>query len=438
MAAAAPAAVSAAPAPPPVPPQWACAAPRPGRWPRRGDLLCPGLTCRSAGGCGAGVFAAGGCAEGAALHAELPVASQRELPLPPRGEYCAHCGDSCGAPPAQPAPAAAAAAGAAPPGGSVTCPLCEVAFCGHSCAAAAAALWHRQGPLGLCAPDLWGTVESLSAQLSEAYWLALLGGGADAAPDPAAAEPAAGTAGGAAGGDGCGAAPAAGAGMAVDDGAEEAEADGEEEGMDAEGIKTVQAVYTDCLLALKLVATLSACGCPGPTEEHGWLRGLDSEQRRAGAAIVGNFVENAQEHVSGLDPSVVQAAYEVVVTNSWPGQGARHLYAAHSLLNHACVPSAACSLGERGVVTVRALRPLRPGDELTIDYTDGRPPQSLTPRSRDALLRQWGHPCLCSACASAADAPGAPAAGAAAAAGAGAGAVRHADPARAPADAPQR
>eukprot|EP01062_Namystynia_karyoxenos_P082225 TRINITY_DN9225_c0_g1_i1.p3 TRINITY_DN9225_c0_g1~~TRINITY_DN9225_c0_g1_i1.p3 ORF type:complete len:268 (+),score=24.85 TRINITY_DN9225_c0_g1_i1:62-865(+) len=43
MAAAAPAAVSAAPALPPAPPQWACAAPRPGRWPRRGDLLCPGM-----------------------------------------------------------------------------------------------------------------------------------------------------------------------------------------------------------------------------------------------------------------------------------------------------------------------------------------------------------------------------------------------------------
>ncbi|GMI23419.1 hypothetical protein TeGR_g11057 [Tetraparma gracilis] len=69
------------------------------------------------------------------------------------------------------------------------------------------------------------------------------------------------------------------------------------------------------------------------------------------------------------------------------------------LMNHSCEPSCAVSLGEGGVLEVRALRDIHPGDALTISYLDlaSEEHQSVAAR-RAALQEKYLFSCGCARC----------------------------------------
>ena len=311
-------------------------------------------------GKGEGIFAKAGetaQAAGRVVLTESAVATARDLPLPDVEKYCAHCGGDV----------------AAGDSSAAQCGACSATFCGEACVASAGKTWHHSGTLGLCSAELVGILHKLSASLREAYVQALFAAG----EQPAAAA-------------------AAGAAEGVDAEAEEEEE--EEEGeMGAAELLVVQQVFTDCILSLKLCSVLHRRGAL-PAALDTWTTGLSEEQRERGTAILANFVANVGECVEGIDEEQLARAYDVCVTNSWPGDNARHIFAAHSLINHSCEPNAKCTMLPRAVVQIAATSAVAAGEELSIDYTDGRPPASLTPDERETLESQWGHPCLCPVC----------------------------------------
>ena len=64
-------------------------------------------------------------------------------------------------------------------------------------------------------------------------------------------------------------------------------------------------------------------------------------------------------------------------------------------MNHSCCPNAAYSFTPDGSVVVRNMRPLQPGEELTIAYTDLL--QTLDERQQ-SLLERYAFDCCCARC----------------------------------------
>ena len=300
---------------------------------------------RSTEGKGAGLFVKSGVEtlpEGAVFLEERAVATSRDLPLPSIEAYCAHCASDVD-------PSSTNAS---------QCTDCACCFCSPFCAEAASSSWHHKQNLGLCSPDLTALLHQLSAQLRQAYLNALF--------------------------------------SAAQGGEKEEAEEEEEEAMGTEQLIVVQQVFTDCILALKVVSTLERLGAKEGLKT--WMSGLSESQKEKGGAIVENFVDNVGESVVGLDAGVFAVAYDVCVTNSWPGVKARHLFAAHSLINHSCKPNALCTMHPNGTVHIATTSPVQSNTELCIDYTDGSPPASLSKEDRETLEAQWGHPCLCPVC----------------------------------------
>eukprot|EP01063_Lacrimia_lanifica_P028432 TRINITY_DN4151_c0_g5_i1.p1 TRINITY_DN4151_c0_g5~~TRINITY_DN4151_c0_g5_i1.p1 ORF type:complete len:382 (+),score=133.22 TRINITY_DN4151_c0_g5_i1:77-1147(+) len=328
-------------------------------WPERAALLAAHAgalgAARGTAEKGLAVFAARKAADaGAEVLREVPVATARDLPLPELGQYCGECGGDV--PPQDP---------------QLVCGECGIGFCSAECVGRAGSTWHHAGKHGLCSADLNSLLHTLSDQIKQAYYLALFSGAA-----------------------------AGGAGEQED---EDGEGEEEEEGMGAPELKVMMEVYTDCILSLKLLSSLAAVDCVDAGLHRTWVRGLSASQREKGAAIVENFVENVSECiVGGVDEEAFALAYDLCVTNSWPGDGARHIFAAHSLLNHSCAHNAKCVMRPRGVVQVVTTAPVKEGEELCIDYTDGNEPATLSKEAREDLFLQWGHKCLCTVCVDAA------------------------------------
>lgn len=66
-----------------------------------------------------------------------------------------------------------------------------------------------------------------------------------------------------------------------------------------------------------------------------------------------------------------------------------------SCLNHSCAPNAAIDVSE-GYLTVRALKDIGDGEEITISYVD----TALSVEQRQAILRDhYCFECVCSRCA---------------------------------------
>ncbi|KAJ9464521.1 hypothetical protein DIPPA_24790 [Diplonema papillatum] len=359
-------------------------------WCGRSEILAASSAAaeaKGAGGKGTGVFARRAVAAGDVVLAEEAVATARCFPLPKVDAYCAHCGDGIVPAPPGARPDAAAVDGRLtdrPPAPS-TCPDCGRTFCSPRCEAAAACTWHHQDKYGCCSRDLADIVHKVSGELQNAHAFALLfpAGLATATESPRPEEPASGETGGDGGGRGD---------AEEDDGEDE-----EEEAMTVEQIRIVQEVFTDCTLALRLLCTVQSLPDPDRALKL-WTRSLSDAQREKSESIVDNFLLNVGECVQGIDKEAFLLAYDVCVTNSWPGTESRHLFAAHSLLNHSCESNARCHMTPQATVQVIATTGIDPGCEITIDYTDGNTPASLSADDRDELFQQWGHPCLCPRC----------------------------------------
>lgn len=74
-----------------------------------------------------------------------------------------------------------------------------------------------------------------------------------------------------------------------------------------------------------------------------------------------------------------------------------------SCINHSCCPNAAYSFTPNGTVTVRSVRALQAGEELTIAYTDLL--QTLDERQQ-CLLERYAFECCCSRCKDESPSPG--------------------------------
>jgi SET and MYND domain-containing protein len=71
------------------------------------------------------------------------------------------------------------------------------------------------------------------------------------------------------------------------------------------------------------------------------------------------------------------------------------LYPLAALANHACLPTAVQSFGPNAELTLRALQPLAPGDQVTIAYIDLSPART---QRRAALREAYLFDCQCAAC----------------------------------------
>lgn len=79
------------------------------------------------------------------------------------------------------------------------------------------------------------------------------------------------------------------------------------------------------------------------------------------------------------------------------GSGDAHgcgVFRQYSRLNHSCTPNVDIGFGETEKLTVRAIRTIRAGEELTTTYINAV--QGAEQRAR--ALRHWGFECKCSAC----------------------------------------
>ena len=75
------------------------------------------------------------------------------------------------------------------------------------------------------------------------------------------------------------------------------------------------------------------------------------------------------------------------------------LYLSFSRLNHSCLPNLVCTnSNERGVMEVRTIRTIAPGEELCVNYIQGYE-DFLTSEQRLARLsREWRFDCVCDLC----------------------------------------
>ena len=314
-------------------------------WNKRSDLVSGNDTVevRNTKGKGSGLFSKKDIKKGEILFCENAVATARCLPLANYNQFCGNCGDDIEASQGIPC--------------EEGCPMC---FCCNNCKQQADSLWHHKDDSGLCNDDIWSMMMALSTQLRDAYLLALF----NKPTQP------------------------------------EEESEEQEEGMGAAEIQVVQEVYTDCCLSLKLLSVLKGKTPSMRGKESAWTLGLSTSQREKGREIISNFVSNISECINGVTEEEISRVYDVCVTNSWPGIKSRHLFASHSLLNHACTPNAVCRMQSKAVVSIVALTDISTGSELCIDYTDGKPPKSLSVEDRNELETQWGHQCLCVECSS--------------------------------------
>ena len=72
------------------------------------------------------------------------------------------------------------------------------------------------------------------------------------------------------------------------------------------------------------------------------------------------------------------------------------LYPMVARVNHSCWPNVILSTNDNVVVELRALRDIRPGEELEISYV--RMSKFATRRERRAMLAEWDFTCACPVC----------------------------------------
>ena len=74
-----------------------------------------------------------------------------------------------------------------------------------------------------------------------------------------------------------------------------------------------------------------------------------------------------------------------------------------SRINHSCCPNAAYFFKPDGTVIVRSMRVIRPGEQLTISYTDLL--QTLDERQQ-SLMQRYAFACDCARCVDESPTPG--------------------------------
>ncbi|ETW06257.1 hypothetical protein H310_02551 [Aphanomyces invadans] len=104
------------------------------------------------------------------------------------------------------------------------------------------------------------------------------------------------------------------------------------------------------------------------------------------------------EFVWPQDSSNSDAATLCFSSSVLPDLGGLALFPRFSMLNHSCDPSCALAYtDDTAQITVFALRPLGPGDELTISYLDATAPFKTR---QDELHTRYGFTCTCRRCIS--------------------------------------
>ncbi|KAK4442758.1 SET domain-containing protein [Podospora aff. communis PSN243] len=124
---------------------------------------------------------------------------------------------------------------------------------------------------------------------------------------------------------------------------------------------------------------------------------LQRAMARLGSKGEGAILELAR---SSRDPEGVPAAEDLMKTNSFTvkigGKSHMALFPRVSRINHACKPSAITRFDEQSLsMTIRAVRNIEPGEEITLSYTDF----GLSFHERQQQLKaKWGFDCDCSIC----------------------------------------
>ena len=78
------------------------------------------------------------------------------------------------------------------------------------------------------------------------------------------------------------------------------------------------------------------------------------------------------------------------------GGGVSSVYVRYSRLNHACCRNAVGQVGEAGRHQVRAVARVAKGEEVTVNYLEGR--LGTTAERQAMFRRKWGFACACRAC----------------------------------------
>ena len=122
---------------------------------------------------------------------------------------------------------------------------------------------------------------------------------------------------------------------------------------------------------------------------HGGILALRDEASHTGAM--------GEHGIDGIDLVVVNL-YPFEATIAKEGVTRAGVFATVARINHGCVPSCFVAWNAAlGQQTVHAVRPVAPGEELTIAYIAGA--ESGVRSERQALLQhKWGFECRCDTC----------------------------------------
>ena len=75
------------------------------------------------------------------------------------------------------------------------------------------------------------------------------------------------------------------------------------------------------------------------------------------------------------------------------------LYLSFSRLNHSCVPNLVCTnTNDRGVMEVRTIRHIAPGQELCVNYIQGYEDFPTAEQRLNKLSKEWRFDCMCPLC----------------------------------------
>ncbi|KAK0613173.1 hypothetical protein B0T14DRAFT_384451, partial [Immersiella caudata] len=163
------------------------------------------------------------------------------------------------------------------------------------------------------------------------------------------------------------------------------------------GVVATKRIQRGTVLMVEHAAVIADTLFPSRVKRAVGREMLQRAMARLGEECEGAILELAK---SSRDPEGVPAAEDLMKTNSFTvkisGNSHMALFPRVSRINHACRPSAITRFDEQTLsMTIRAMKNIEPGEEITLSYTDFG--LSYNERQRN-LKAKWGFDCDCSIC----------------------------------------